>query len=51
MLAEAGELLGPVDHFPFLCEHLHTAMLSELRWSAEEAASTGSDADRGVTWR
>jgi nitroreductase len=44
-LSEVGGLLGAVDRFRFLCEHLHTSMLSEVRFSAEEAASTRDGID------
>lgn len=44
-LAEVGEILGGVDRFRFFCERLHTAMLSELRWSPAEALATGDGID------
>jgi nitroreductase len=45
LLAEVGALLGAVDRFRFMCERLHTAMMSELRWSAEEALATRDGID------
>jgi hypothetical protein len=44
-LAELGALLGEVDRFRFLCERLQTAMMSELRWTAEEVSGTGDGID------
>jgi hypothetical protein len=44
-LGELGELLGAVDRFRFMCERLHTAMMSELRFSPEEALATGDGVD------
>lgn len=44
-LAEVGALLGAVDRFRFMCERLHTAMMSELRWSTEEALATRDGVD------
>lgn len=45
VLAEVGALLGAVDRFRFMCERLHTAMMSELRWSTEEALATRDGVD------
>jgi nitroreductase len=44
-LTELGELLGAVDRFRFMCERLHTAMMSELRWSPEQAMATRDGID------
>lgn len=44
-LTEIGALLGAVDRFRFMSEHMHTAMLSELRWSPEQATATGDGID------
>ena len=45
VLTEVGILLGEVDRFRFLCERLHTEMMSELRWTPEEALATGDGID------
>jgi nitroreductase len=45
VLSEIGAFLGEVDRFRFLCERLHTAMMSELRFSPEEARSTRDGID------
>jgi nitroreductase len=45
VLTEIGAVLGAVDRFRFMSERLHTAMLSELRWSPEEASATRDGID------
>jgi hypothetical protein len=45
VLSEIGAFLGAVDRFRFLCERLHTTMMSELRFSPEQARSTGDGID------
>jgi hypothetical protein len=44
-LEQVGVLLGELDRFRFLCERLHTAMMSELRLNEEEAAATRDGID------
>jgi nitroreductase/molybdopterin/thiamine biosynthesis adenylyltransferase len=44
-LNEVGELLGAVDRFRFMSERMHTAMMSELRWSPGEASATRDGID------
>jgi hypothetical protein len=44
-LAEVGELLGKVDRFRFACERLHSAMLTELRFSEQQALATRDGID------
>ncbi len=44
-LTEIGAVLGAVDRFRFMSEHMHTAMLSELRWSPQQASVTRDGID------
>jgi molybdopterin/thiamine biosynthesis adenylyltransferase/nitroreductase len=44
-LSEIGAVLGAVDRFRFMCERLHTAMMSELRWSPGEALASRDGID------
>ncbi|HXK20551.1 MAG TPA: Rv1355c family protein, partial [Polyangiaceae bacterium] len=44
-LTEIGAVLGAVDRFRFMSEHMHSAILSELRWSPEQASATRDGID------
>jgi hypothetical protein len=47
-LDEIGAVLGEIDRVRFLSENLHAELMSELRWTDQEARATGDGIDLGT---
>lgn len=45
ILTELGDIIGAGDRLRFLCPALHQALMSEVRWSRQEAQATGDGID------
>jgi molybdopterin/thiamine biosynthesis adenylyltransferase/nitroreductase len=45
ILTELGDIIGAGDRLRFLCPVLHQALMSEVRWSRQEARATGDGID------
>lgn len=46
-ISEIAQIIGIGDQLRFLCQETHQELMSELRWSAQEAAQTGDGLDIG----